>query len=111
MVAGVINGAAMGEPLVKWCRRITRGDITTVTAGPDAMVEARFTIDATASPHAIDYVSLQGTHQGKRQAGIFERDGETLKICMAAPGKPRPGEFESKGKDGRSFTTWRLAGA
>ena len=33
--------------------------------------------------------------------GIYELDGDTQKICWAAPGKPRPTEFEAKPKSGR----------
>jgi uncharacterized protein (TIGR03067 family) len=107
MEAGVINGAVMGPDLVTWCRRITRGDITAVVAGPQTMLKARFTLDQSKTPHAIDYVNLEGANKGKSQAGICEWKGGTLSICMAAPGKPRPGEFASKPKDGRSYTTWR----
>lgn len=34
-----------------------------------------------------------GTNAGKSQAGIAELNGDTLKICMAALGKPRPADF------------------
>jgi uncharacterized protein (TIGR03067 family) len=107
MVSGVMNGAVMGPDLVTWCRRITRGDITSVVAGPRIMLKARFTLDPSTTPHAIDYVNLEGANKGKPQAGICELKGGTLSICMAAPGKQRPGEFASKPKDGRSYTTWR----
>jgi uncharacterized protein (TIGR03067 family) len=93
----------------KWCQRITRGDVTTVLAGPQVMLKARFTLDASRTPKAIDYVNLEGPQARKPQAGIFELTGATLRICMSAPGKPRPGEFASKAGDGRSFTSWRLA--
>ena len=33
--------------------------------------------------------------------GIYELNGETLKICFAAPGKPRPTDFTNKPKSGR----------
>ena len=39
---------------------------------------------------------------------ILDLSGDTLRICMAAPGKPRPTDFFSKAGDGRSYTTWRL---
>jgi len=110
MVAGVLNGAALGQDLVKWCQRITRGDVTSVVAGPQVMLKARFTLDYSKKPSAIDYVNLEGTNKGKPQAGIFELSGETLSICMAAPGRPRPGHFSSKAGDGRSYTAWRRTG-
>jgi len=106
MVSGVFDGAAMDASMVKWCTRVTRGDITTVMAGPQVMVKARFTLDASAAPRAIDYVNLAGKTKGKSQAGVFDVDGATLRICIAEPGKPRPRDFASKPGDGRALTTW-----
>jgi uncharacterized protein (TIGR03067 family) len=107
MVSAVFGGAAMDENMVQWCGRITRGNVTTVVAGPQTMLKARFTLNATSHPRSIDYVNLHGSAKGKSQAGIYELSGNTLRICMSAPGKPRPGGFESKAGDGRSFTTWK----
>jgi uncharacterized protein (TIGR03067 family) len=108
MIAAVLNGAPMSQDMVKWCQRITRGDVTSVVAGPQVMLRARFTLDRAKKPPAIDYVNLAGTNKGQSQAGIFELSGDTLSICMAAPGRPRPAGFSSKAGDGRSYTTWRL---
>jgi uncharacterized protein (TIGR03067 family) len=110
MIAAVFNGAAMSQDMVKWCQRITRGDVTSVVAGPQVMLKARFTLDNAKKPPAIDYVNLAGTNKGQSQAGIFELSGDTLSICMAAPGQPRPAGFSSKAGDGRSYTTWRKVG-
>ncbi len=106
MIEAVFNGAPMSEDMMKWCTRTTRGNITTVMAGPQTMLKASFTLDAS-KPSAIDYVNLSGTANGKSQFGIYALNGDTLKICMAAPGKPRPAGFESKRGDGRSYTAWR----
>jgi len=109
MVAATFNGAPMDESAVKWCKRMTHGSLTTVVAGPQTMLKARFSLDRSKKPNAIDYVNLGGGKDaGKSQLGIMELASGVLKICMAAPGKPRPGEFGSTRGDGRSFTTWKL---
>jgi uncharacterized protein (TIGR03067 family) len=108
MVSAVLNGAAMNQAMVKWCQRITRGNVTRVVAGPQVLVNASFTLDHSKKPHVIDYLNLEGASKGKSQAGIFELIGDSLKICMSAPGHPRPADFSSKPGDGRSYTTWRL---
>jgi uncharacterized protein (TIGR03067 family) len=108
MVSAVLNGVAMNQVMVKWCQRITRGNITKVVAGPQVFVNARFTLDNSKKPQVIDYLNLEGASKGKSQAGIFELIGASLKICMSAPGHPRPADFSSKPGDGRSYTTWRL---
>lgn len=109
MVSGVFNGVQMSEQMVKWCTRVTRGSVTTVLAGPQVMLKASFTLDDSKLPLAIDYMNVEGTHARQSQAGIVDLTGDTLRICMAAPGKPRPADFSSKPRDGRSYTTWRLA--
>jgi uncharacterized protein (TIGR03067 family) len=108
MVSAVFNGGAMSQEMVKWCRRMTRGDITTVVAGPQVMLKARFRLDGSTNPCSVEYLNLAGTHARKPQAGIFERRGTLLKVCMAPPKKPRPTEFSSTSGDGHSYTVWRL---
>ena len=108
MVTGVLDGVALDKDAVTWCKRITRGHLTTVVAGPQVFLKASFTLDQSKTPHAIDYVNLGGAGAAKPQAGIFDLKGNTLKVCMAAPGRPRPADFSSTSGDGRSLTTWRL---
>jgi uncharacterized protein (TIGR03067 family) len=107
MVSAVFNGAPMEESAVKWCKRITRGDITSVVAGPQVFLKARFTLDRSKSPNFIDYVNLVGSSKGKPQAGIFELQDNVLRICVAAPENDRPSDFSSQPGDGRSYTVWR----
>ena len=107
MVSAVFDGQPLADDMVKWCTRTTRGDNTVVMAGPQTMVNARFTLDRSNRPGAIDYVNLHGSAKGKTQLGIYELDGDRLSICMAPPGKPRPTAFESTARDGRSLTVWR----
>lgn len=107
MVSAVFNGTPMAEDMVQWAKRVTRGNVTSVIAGPQTMMKATFTIDETKTPHTIDYVNTEGPNRGKAQAGIFELRSGILRISMAAPGKPRPKDFSWRPKDGRSFTSWR----
>jgi uncharacterized protein (TIGR03067 family) len=107
MTAGVFNGAPLDRAMVAYCRRVTRGDVTTVFAGPKIMMTARFTLDASSAPRAIDYVNLEGASAGKSQMGIYEMTGDELQISMAAPGKPRPQNFATAKGDGRTLTRFR----
>ena len=107
MISAVFNGAPMEESAVKWCKRLTRGDLTSVVAGPQVFLKAKFKLDTAATPGHIDYVNLEGPAKGKSQSGIFELIDGVLKICMSAPGQRRPEEFSSKSGDGRSYTVWR----
>ncbi len=107
MVSGVMDGAAMDKSMVEWVKRVTRGNESTVTAGPQTMLKVEFTYDASKSPKTIDYVNLAGVNKGKSQKGIYDLEGDILKFCVAPPGKARPAEFASNRGDGRSFTAWK----
>jgi uncharacterized protein (TIGR03067 family) len=107
MVSAVSNGVPMEESAVQWVKRKTIGDETTIYAGPQVMFKMKFTADSSKSPKTIDYVNTGGANKGKNQAGIYDLGGNILRVCMAAPGAPRPKEFESKTGDGRMFTVWK----
>jgi uncharacterized protein (TIGR03067 family) len=107
MISGVMNGQPMEASAVQWVKRITRGNQTTVYAGPQVMMAVQFTHDASTSPPTIEYTNTAGANKGKSQQGIYEISGDQLKVCVSAPGAPRPAEFDSKPGDGRTFTVWR----
>ena len=107
MTAAVFDGKPMAESMIRWATRVTRGDITSVLAGPQVMLRARFTLDESSRPVHVEYVNLEGSNKGKTQLGIAELEGDTLRVCMAPPKKPRPSSFVSIRGDGRSLTEWR----
>jgi uncharacterized protein (TIGR03067 family) len=107
MVSAIMDGNPMKRSAVEWVKRITRGSETTVYAGPQVMMKMEFTSDASRAPKTIDYINTAGSNKGKSQQGIYEFEGGLLKICVAAPGKPRPKDFQSDRGDGRTFTVWR----
>ncbi len=109
MTSGIFNGAPLDRAMVAYCKRVTRGYVTTVLAGPKVMMKARFTLDASVAPRAIDYVNLEGTNVGKTQLGIYELAGDALQIVMATPGKPRPKDFSTSKGDGRTLTAFTRA--
>jgi len=107
MVSGVMDGKAMEESLTQWVRRRTVGNETAVVAGPQTMMRMTFTYDASKSPKTIDYVNLHGPNKGAIQLGIYEFEGNLLRVCIAAPGAARPVQFQSLRGDGITFTVWK----
>ncbi len=107
MVSGIMDGQPMEKSAVKWVRRVTQGNQTTVYAGPQMMMKMEFTSDSSKSPKTIDYLNTAGSNAGKSQLGIYELEGDLLKICVSAPGAARPAQFESGPGDGRMLTVWR----
>lgn len=106
MVSGFMDGHPMDRSMVKYGKRITRGNQTTVQFGPQVFLKAAFTLDPTKSPHEIDYVHTQGMHTGKTQLGIYECNGKTLKVSSSTPGQPRPMDFAPKAGDGNTISEW-----
>jgi uncharacterized protein (TIGR03067 family) len=105
MESAVFNGKPLAPEMRKWCKRVTLGNITKVFAGPNTMLDATFELDPERGQ--IDYVNRSGENKGKAQTGIYDLRDNRLRICMAAPGKKRPGDFSSTRGDGRSYTVWR----
>jgi RNA polymerase sigma-70 factor (ECF subfamily) len=56
-----------------------------------------FSIDPKKTPKAIDLTALRGVHKGKVNHGIYQLDGDGLKLCFPdVPGtKVRPVEFKA----------------
>ncbi len=76
----------------------------------DANEVGTFTVDATKKPKTIDVVPSMGKDKGKTLLGIYEVDGDSLKLCVAddASVKERPKEFASKGTSVRVFHLKRV---
>ncbi len=78
------------------------------------MGRGTFTIDATQSPKTIDstFAESQGgaSDDSKQIHGIYEFDGDKLRICNARPGQPRPKNFDAKMYTGHTLVVWEREG-
>jgi uncharacterized protein (TIGR03067 family) len=106
MVSGILDGRVLDASMVRWVKRINEGNMTTVTAGPQTMLKAEFTVSGSGSLKTIDYVHLAGANKGKIQLGIYTLDGKELRIFMAAAGAARPVAFPSSAGWGETLTVW-----
>jgi uncharacterized protein (TIGR03067 family) len=106
-VSLVLSGQALPDDFLRGSTRLVKGNETTVTIGGQVMVKATFTIDPSRVPRAIDYTLAAGPDAGKMQRGIYEFDGEVVRICFSSPGTARPTEFGSNPGDGRTFGVWK----
>ena len=68
---------------------------------------AKIAVDFKKKPAEIDIMPTDGPFQAQSVAGIFERNGDTLRICAGnQPGGKRPTEF--KAGDGNALITLKL---
>jgi uncharacterized protein (TIGR03067 family) len=87
--------------------RTVKGNGYTVFRFNKAIGKGTFTLDATKRPRAIDARPAAGKGEAPPILGIYELDGDTLKLCFAMPGKERPAAFTSRPGSGHVLTVWR----
>jgi uncharacterized protein (TIGR03067 family) len=64
-------------------------------------------LDATKKPRAIDALPDGASDKASSLLGIYEFDGNKLKLCFARPGTARPTEFRSEQGSGHNLTVWQ----
>ena len=103
MTACSADGQSVPDSIVQTGRRIARNGRTSSWLGKQLLLQARYSIDATAEPHTIDYE----LESGGRQSGIWKFEDSTLHIVFAPPGKPRPRDFIARAGQSHTFTAWK----
>jgi uncharacterized protein (TIGR03067 family) len=95
MVSAEQNGEAAPKDAIQNIRVIFKGDKLTIKRG-DVSLEGTIVVDPTQKPVAYDATATQN---GKKLStlGIYEIDGDTLKVCYVPEGGKRPKEFSTKG--------------
>jgi uncharacterized protein (TIGR03067 family) len=53
-------------------------------------------LDPTRMPKTVNAIVKQGENKGEIMLGIYELDGDTLKMCFDVQGQERPKEFKTK---------------
>ena len=71
------------------------GDKYTVKKGDEVIQAGTEKLDLSKSPKTIDVAMTEGPSKGTVMLGIYEIDGDTLKVCFDPEGKKRPTEFKS----------------
>jgi uncharacterized protein (TIGR03067 family) len=65
------------------------------------------TLDSTRSPKAINTWDSDGPHEDETVPGIYQIEGDTLKLCFAQPGDKRPAKFTTKEGTGTVFVVYK----
>lgn len=65
------------------------------------------TMKIDAAKKTIDTMPGEGTYKGKTLLGIYEIDGDTLKICFAEPGKDRPTKIATGPDSGTTVAVYK----
>jgi uncharacterized protein (TIGR03067 family) len=77
----------------------------TLSTGKKEVSEATITIDPGKKPRTIDVTRLDGPYKGKTFQGVYELDGDTLKIHEGYEPGDRPTDFTFKKGTARQLST------
>ena len=65
-------------------------------------------IDTTKKPKTIDLEVTSGSYKGQVYRGIYELDGDTLRVCLAQPERvERPTEFSAGKGSGSALSEFK----
>jgi uncharacterized protein (TIGR03067 family) len=80
-------------------RLVITSDVLKIVYPKDDSMGWKYTIDPSKDPKEMDWLVEIDPGHPIRQLAIYSLEGDTLKICSTAAGKPRPTRFESKKGD------------
>jgi uncharacterized protein (TIGR03067 family) len=87
--------------------RTVKDDTYSVARFSRVVGKGTFKIDATKKPKTIDSTPAGAADKAQQVLGIYELDGDTLKICNAPQGKDRPTDFEAKQGSEHTLIIWQ----
>jgi len=90
-----------------------KGDHFVVEKGGEIVAEGKFSIDTATKPHQLTYTYSKGkdVFLGGPRPGIFQLEGNTLKTCQGAIGRPAPKDFNTSQHSPAVLTVYQKRGA
>jgi uncharacterized protein (TIGR03067 family) len=103
----VVKATGNGMPIEQKSTLVLEGNKYTRTRPNGDTDTGTFSVDPSKKPKTIDVMPGDGKAKDKTWLGIYELDGDSLKICLAEPGKDRPDDFTSKEGSGRMSAEYK----
>jgi len=91
----VVGGRSVPAEVVTTLKYVFEGDKVTLWEGDKETGGGTFSMDPTREPKAIDVSLTEGPEKGKTALGIYEVEGDRLKMCLE---EERPAELRGAGK-------------
>jgi uncharacterized protein (TIGR03067 family) len=90
-----LGGKEFPDEVRKTIKLVVKGDKYTVTVGAK-VDKGTVKLNPSAKPKTLDITGTDGPNKGKTILAIYERNGDTLRICYDLSGKNHPTEFKTK---------------
>jgi uncharacterized protein (TIGR03067 family) len=90
-----LSGKLFPDEVRKTITLVVKDDKYTVTVGKE-VDQGTVKLNPAAKPKEMDITGTDGPNKGKTILAIYERDGDTLRVCYDLSGKNRPTEFKTK---------------
>jgi uncharacterized protein (TIGR03067 family) len=103
LVSSERDGKKAPDDDLKGTVRTVKGDTYTITKDDKTISQGKLKVDTSKKPATMDIIR----ENAKPMLGIYEIDGDTQKVCFAAPGKDRPTEFAAKAGSGYTLSVWK----
>ena len=79
----------------KTIKLVVKDDKYTATVGSQ-VDQGTIKLNPATKPKEMDITGTEGPNKGKTILAIYQRDGDTLRVCYDLSGKNRPKEFKTK---------------
>jgi uncharacterized protein (TIGR03067 family) len=107
MAALEVNGEEVPRKKLEGTTLVIKGDRYIVKV-KDTTHETTIKVDPRKDPRAIDMYFPDGSNLPKLSKGVYDLDGDTLRICRhQAPGGERPTQVGSRPDTNLFVVTWK----
>jgi uncharacterized protein (TIGR03067 family) len=103
----VRDGQELPSIMLRTGRRWANKNEIKISFGGQTMIHALVRLDENTDPIHVDYYNLDRANKGTIQFGLLQWLGDEACFCMAAPGTPRPTDFNCPAGSGRTVSQWR----
>ena len=96
MVEMEAEGEAVPAEEIKTRTAVYEGNRLKLCQGDTVRRRGIITLNPGRKPKAMNTWDQDGPYEDQTVPGIYELDGDTLKVCFARPGQERPKAFTTK---------------
>jgi uncharacterized protein (TIGR03067 family) len=104
--SSTFDGQKAPDAIARSIKRIVTDDHVVWERSGKRFAGTKIELDPTHDPKNLDVIPDGGRNRGEHVLGIYKLVGDQLTICMAAPGQPRPKEFQAQKGSGCVLQTF-----